>query len=295
MAKGKIIDINRNRQQTATNKYSRLVRLVRLPAILALLLALITYAWLDSDEIPNTDVISEYLDKSSLQSPSIIQELHSKIFAQSKQRKEISEMSLSEISEIHHYLCIERWNSGGDIGMRQGTDYNSAAETLNIPVSKLEAADNYYHYQFLSKLTDAVKTIYKDHPNIVIDYYHPLTPTAYCGLNTIVGGITIYGQKKDIDFKEEAKSVAIEFVKELPEWVTGFKLHYTRYKDPVLQTEGNVDIGFLWRRGEDIQIMPAHTGTYGYSKPTENPNWPNDEWNNMKVIEHPSYTYLKPQ
>lgn len=261
-----------------------------------LFIAFIIYTCSDNDEEELVNGISnseEFAYRSSLKSKAIVNEVNSKLFNTSDEGKEIPEMTLGEISEIHQYLCIERWNSGGQIGMRWGTKYEEAAENLDIPVSKLKAADDYYHYRLLPELTKVIKKIYDGHPNVVIDYYNPLSPTAYCGLNTIIGGITVYGQKKNTDFKEEAKKVAIEFANQLPEWVTGFKLHYTMYKDTILQTEDEVDIGFLWRQGEDIQIMRATRGLYGYSRPTENRNWHNDEWNNLKAIQHPNYSYLK--
>ena len=252
------------------------------------------YTCSDDKEETKEVVSSETsFDKSSFKSKDFVKEMHSKIFGEPEERKEIPEMTLDEISEIHYYLCVERWNSGGDIGMRWGTKYEEAAENLNISVSKLRAADNYYHYRLQRELTASIKNIYNGHANVVIDYYNPLLPTAYCGLNTLIGGITVYGQKKNSDFKEEAKNVAVAFASEMPEWVTGFKLHYTNYKDTILQTGGDVDIGFLWRRGEDIQIMHSSRGLYGSSIPTENRNWHGDDWNDLKVIEHPTYYYIK--
>jgi hypothetical protein len=260
------------------------------------LAALIIYTCSESDEDKSVNDVSDYArsySRAFLKSNRILGEIHSKTFQDSEERNEIPEMTLGEISEIHHYLCIERWNTGGQIGMRWGTNYEDAAEDLNVPVSKLAAADNYYHYRLLPELTNVIREVYYRHPNIVIDHYSPLSPTAYCGMNTIIGGITVYGRKKTTDLREEAKKVAGEFANDLPDWVTGFKLHYTTYEDTTLQTQGDVNIGFLWRRGEDIQIMRAIRGTFGYRRPSENRNWHNDEWNDLKIIGHPSYSYIK--
>ena len=264
--------------------------------------ALLVYTCSDSDnddklqgEITSESESYTKIYKSPLKSKEIVNEVHSKIFNQSEERKEIPDMTLDEITEIYQYLCIERWNTGGQIGMRWGTDYEKAAENLNIPVSKLKAADNYYNYQLLPELSNIIRIIDKNTPNISTDDYNPLTPTAYCGMNTIIGSIGVYGQKKNTNFKEEAKKIAVHFASELPEWVTGFKLHFTMYNDTILQTRGSVDIGFLWRAGGDIQVMNESLGTYGYQSPTENNHWHNNEWNNLKTIQHPTYRFIKRQ
>jgi uncharacterized protein YaiE (UPF0345 family) len=85
------------------------------------------------------------------------------------------------------------------------------------------------------------------------------------------------------------------FMKDLPAWVTGVKLNYSTYKDSVLETSGAIGVGFLWKKGQNIQKLKASTSLYGYRNPAENDFWINDEWNNRKLISHPAYSYLKLQ
>tara|TARA_R110001592_G_scaffold74948_1_gene227241 strand:+ start:30 stop:314 length:285 start_codon:yes stop_codon:yes gene_type:complete len=77
-------------------------------------------------------------------------------------------------------------NNNGDIGMRMGTDYGKLAEKLNTPVSKLKAIDSYYNYSVLPILENKIKLKFENHKNFRPDHYHPIEPTAYCGINTFL-------------------------------------------------------------------------------------------------------------
>ncbi|HEY1193402.1 hypothetical protein [Flavobacterium sp.] len=201
---------------------------------------------------------------------------------------QISEFNMDQIKQIHQYINVDRWNNNGAIGMRFGTNYNELAEKLNIPVSKLKEIDVYYHYEVLKILDKKIKFQFENHKNFKPDYYCSVESTAFCGINTLRGNILVYGQKNTTDFKLESEKIAKALINEIPDWITGYKLNFTRYKDPNLETEGDVDIGFLWIKGQDIQIMKSSTGLYGYEKPESNTFWHNAEWNNKKKIPYPN-------
>lgn len=200
---------------------------------------------------------------------------------------ELKDFNMNEIQNIYYYLCVDRWNNNGDIGKRFGTDYSKVAEELNIPVSKLKEIDSYYHYEVEPILRELINKNFENNPNFKTDYYSSLEPTAYCGIHTLMGNVVIFGQKDKTNFKEEATKIAENIIPNLPEWVSGFKLNFTTYKDEILKTEGNVDIGFLWKRGGEIKIMKSSLGLYGYTKPEQNDEWITDEWNNQKKIDYP--------
>lgn len=201
---------------------------------------------------------------------------------------ELSEFTMEQIQSIHQYINVDRWNNNGDIGLRIGTNYNELAEKLNIPVSKLKEIDSYYHYDVIKVLDERIKSEFKSHKNFEPDYYGSVESTAYCGINTLRGNIVVYGQKSSTDFKAEAKKIAENLVNEIPDWITGYKLNFTRYEDPNLETRGNVDIGFLWRKGENIRIMKSSRGLYGYERPETNTFWHNREWNDQQTIPYPN-------
>jgi hypothetical protein len=189
---------------------------------------------------------------------------------------------------IHQYINIDRWNYGGDIGKRYGTNYNEIAERLNIPVTKLEKIDNYYHYDVQPILDHEIKSEFKSHSNFRPDYYHSVIPTAYCGLNTVHGTIVVFGKRASKDFEKESEKIALSLIDELPDWITGYKLNIVTYKDTVLETSGELDIGFIWvRENNQLHIMKSSQGTYGYDKPEFNTHWHNEEWNEQKKIPYP--------
>ena len=119
-----------------------------------------------------------------------------------------------------------------------------------------------------------------------LDYYNPLVPTGYCGLYTLIAGIKVYGSKRDTNFESQAKSIVTQIAQNLPSWITGFKFHYTIYIDKTLETKGDIDLGFLWRKGDKILIMDASTRDYSYQDPPRNLNWNTNEWNNKKYVNH---------
>ncbi|KQB38107.1 hypothetical protein RCH33_2452 [Flavobacterium daejeonense] len=201
---------------------------------------------------------------------------------------ELSEFNIDQIKKIHQYMNVDRWNNNGNISMRMGTDYNKLAEKLNIPVSKLKEIDNYYNREVLKILDKKIKSQFKNHKNFEPDYYNSVESTAYCGINTLRGNIVVYGRKDTTDFKAEAEKIAKELIGEIPDWITGYKLNFTRYEDPNLETKGDIDIGFLWVKGQDIQIMKSSTGLYGYEKPESNTFWHTCEWNNQRKIPYPN-------
>ena len=199
---------------------------------------------------------------------------------------ELSEFTMKNIQNIQQYINVYRLNNGVGIGIRT-TDYNKLAEELNIPVSKLKSIDKYY-YDVMGVLEKKIKTEFK-HKNFEFDYYHPLESTAYCGIHTLRGNIIVYVQKSKTDFKAEAEKIANELIPEIPDWITGYKLNFTRYEDPNLETKGDVDIGFLWRKGENIKVMKSSRGLYGYEKPETNIHWHNREWNDQQTILYPKF------
>lgn len=201
---------------------------------------------------------------------------------------ELQGFSMEQIEQIHQYLNVDRWNNGGDIGKRNGTNYTRIAEGLNIPLSKLEAIDKYYHYDIHPVLEKEMKELFGAHENLRLDYYHAVEATAYCGVNTVKGSITVYGQKAKDNFADNAEKIAVELVQDLPEWVTGYKLNYVTYKDSLLETEGKVDVGFLWVRGNGtVQKRKSSDGLYGYYPPEVNRFWHTREWNDLKKIDYP--------
>ena len=209
--------------------------------------------------------------------------------------QEINDFSIEKISEIHQYLSIERWNNNGDIGLRNGTDYQSAAKILNIPVSKLKAADSYYHYSLLKSMTKWIKVFLDTIPQVKPSYYNAVQAAAYTGFATLYGEIEIEGnnQEKEIDVKKVAANIAIRLANELPDWITGYKFYWTTYKDTYLETVEDVDIAFLWVRGnESIYEMKPERTTYTGRNPLENDEWASSRWNNMKKIEHPNYRFI---
>ncbi|MDN3594325.1 hypothetical protein [Zunongwangia endophytica] len=201
---------------------------------------------------------------------------------------ELNGFSMEQIKNIHQYMNVDRWNNGGDIGTRMGTDYNKLAEKLNIPISKLKEIDSYYHYDVIKILDKKIKSQFENHKNFEPDYYGSIESTAYCGINTLRGNIVVYGQKNIANFKAEAEKIANELISEIPDWITGYKLNFTRYEDPNLETKGNVDIGFLWRKGEELKVMKSSRGLYGYKRPETNTFWHNREWNNESTIPNPN-------
>lgn len=221
--------------------------------------------------------------------------LHSKVFNTFDGYSAISDYSLDEISEIYHYLSVERWNLYGLNEPRETEYYKDAAETLNIPVSKLEAADRYYYYVMLSELDTAARKLCTKYSGIIPDYYSPIQSTAYCGLRTFIGSVQIYGHKSNSNLEAQSRKFAENFISALPEWVTGVKLYATWYKDTILETEGSVDVGFLWRRGEEIQTMRSSGTGYPGSIPTRCEQWGSDPWNNLKSLRHPNYRYINPK
>lgn len=202
--------------------------------------------------------------------------------------KNLQGFTSEEIKGIYYYLCVERWNTGASTGTRDFTDFNKVAEELNIKVSILKEIEEYYEYGVLPALDESIKNRFKDHRHLVMDYYSSIEPTAYCGLNTLIGSIVVYGQKRNTDFKKEATTIAENLIQELPGWVTGYKLTFTTYKDENLETEGEVDIGFLWKKGSEIKILNSSRGLYGYEDPEYNNNWHTAEWNDLKKIDYPN-------
>jgi hypothetical protein len=227
----------------------------------------------------------------------VVDEIHTNLLATlpEYESKNITGLTLSQIQELHTYMNIQRWNSGGDISRRGGSDYEEAAEILQIPVSKIQGADTYYDSDLQPKLLELTKELYKNNPDITLDPYSPLVASAYCGINTIQASIVIYGKKDQQEMEAEALQKAEKFMEDLPAWVTGFKLFNSTYKDTVLETHGEIGCGFLWKKGESIQKRKEGSTGYGYRNPAENDFWCNNEWNNRKMIPHPAYTFLNPQ
>lgn len=209
---------------------------------------------------------------------------------------EIKEFPIEKIIEIHKYLSIERWNDNGDIGMRNGTDYEKAAKLLNIPVSKLKAADTFYHYTVLKSMTNWSKSFFDTISEIEPSYYNSIRATAYNGIATFYGEIVLEGSSKEteINTKEKASEIAENLTNKLPDWITGYKLYWTTYKDTYLETVEDVDIAFLWIRGSNsIYTMDPQKSTYSGRNPIENDEWASSKWNNMEKVKHPTYYYIR--
>ena len=199
---------------------------------------------------------------------------------------EIKDFSFLKISEIYQYLSIERWNNKGDIGSRYGTNYEKAAEALEIPVSKLKAADCYIHYNVVDSSRLMLKLLFENNNNIKPDYYRPVDATAWCGLFTFLGEIIVFGQKKDSDLVSKANLIVTELKDQLPDYITGFKINRVQYKDTILETEGDLSIGYIWRRGDKIEQRNSSYGVYGIVFPEENTHWHTSNWNNQNRIQH---------
>ncbi|WP_310557680.1 hypothetical protein [Flavobacterium sp.] len=198
----------------------------------------------------------------------------------------LSKFSMDEVKDIYFYLWVERWNNGGKLGTT-GPYYSQVAEQLNIPVSILKEIDLYYSESVEPILKEHTNKLFENYPNFKTDYYDSFGPSAYCGLNTLMGGIVIYGQKNKTNFTKEGLKIAEKLVLNLPEWYTGCKINTVAYKDTILETEGDINIGFLWQRGHKIKIMDSRTGTYGFEDPEQNYNWHTPGWNNQKRIDYP--------
>jgi hypothetical protein len=201
---------------------------------------------------------------------------------------EIKKYSFNNIEKIHQYVNIDRWNSGGDIGMRTGTNYEGLAASLRIPTSKVKAIDQFYNYEVIPALEEKIKRHLAGNPDYIIDMYHPIQPTAYCGINTFHGQIIVKGDFDDEEVKVRSEILAQRLKSTLPEWVTGFKITDIKFINPLLEIEKSVDIGYLWVRGNKLRIMKSGTGTYGYYSPEINRFWQTREWFDQKSIPIPT-------
>jgi acetone carboxylase gamma subunit len=223
------------------------------------------------------------------QSRELIDQVHRKKISDYEDKGLIEGFSIEDISKYHFYFCIERWNAGGDIGHRRDTDYPKASGIFNLSASTLKQFDSYYNYEIMPQLSQVVRTIYINNRNLELNAYSPINQTAYCGIHTLMGWIKIYGSQST-NYESESEKIVFEIQSNLPEWITGFKFNHTVLIDTLLGTQEEVNLGFLWKKGENIIKMDAVIGTYPGSYSSACRIWPNDEWNSRKDVVHPKYS-----
>lgn len=191
---------------------------------------------------------------------------------------------MEKIDAVHRYLSIDRWNHNGDIGMRAGTRYGEAAETLKLPVDRLKEADQYVHYTRLKEMSDRLKEALRGREDLKVDYYSPVEATAYCGTYTLRLELALMGCATDRDLRERARRLANALPQELPPEIDGFKMTDVSYSCRSLGTKGSLGIGYLWRRGIKPREMKAAQGTYGRERPEQSHHWHRPEWNDGKPL-----------
>ena len=200
--------------------------------------------------------------------------------------EDLKEFTLDQIQTNYNYICIENWNTGKHVGRRSDNYFYKEAQELNIPTYKLDLIESFYENKINPNYILKAKDLYKNNKQIELDYYSAIEPTAFCGMTTLKAGIVIYGNQNNVDKKNEAKIVAEKLIKDIPDWISGVKLNTTRYKDTILGITEDIDIGFLWRKGEKMQEMKSSRELYGYRNPEKNYHWHNVEWNNEKIVKH---------
>lgn len=200
---------------------------------------------------------------------------------------ELKDYTLDEIGEIHQFINVDRWNRGGDIGMRFGTDYTKLATISRIPTSELKAIDDYYHYEVKPALEEKVKKQLSGSKSIMPDMYHPVQSTAYCGLNTFYGQILVKGDFTTDEVVNYSSRIAEQLTTLLPNWITGFKVTAVKYVNPVIETESYVGVGYVWKQGGEIKKMNEALGTRGYMSPQVNTFWETNEWYDQQEIPLP--------
>jgi len=191
---------------------------------------------------------------------------------------------MEKVDTVHRYLCIDRWNHLGDIGMRDGTRYAAAAEALLIHVDLLKAADQYVHYTRLKELSERLKAALRDRKDLEPDYYSPIEETAYCGTYTLRLKFVLEGCAADQNLRERSRQLASRLQEELPPEVDGFKVTDVSYACKSLGTKGSIGVGYLWRRGLKLREMKPSDGLYGRQLPEATRHWHQSEWNDAKPL-----------
>lgn len=244
------------------------------------------------DEDPKNKPDTSY--QSPVKSAKIIDEIHARQFPLSSDHDQMAGLILPQIEEIRTYCNIEGWNSGADIENRHSTHHETIAKALNIPVSKIKAAERYYRSAIMTPLDSIIKALYSKPPGIEIDYYGPLQSTAWCGMHTIITELIVYGGSNETEIKDLAAKQATDMIAGLPEWVDGVKFNRVTHKDTLLQTTDHINAGFIWRRGGELKPMPESRSGFGRMPAERCTIWYNNEWNDKKKIIHPAYQFLKP-
>jgi hypothetical protein len=192
----------------------------------------------------------------------------------------ISEFSKPQIAKIYESICVDNWNTGNHLSRRSKDYYNNIARKYNINVQKIELIESFYNNEVIPFLTKKVKYYFAENKNLELDYYSPIYPTAYCGLNTIKGKLIVFGD--EINSVENSKKIAESLSKNLPDFASGYKLNQVIFKDTILGIEKELEIAFLFRKNDSIKIMKKSIGTYGFEESKMNTKWHTDEWNNEK-------------
>lgn len=193
-------------------------------------------------------------------------------------------MTLEEAERLHRVLDVSRFNSGGDLGLRNGTDYGGVAEQLDVHVDELKRADHYVHYERIKYLGEAVREALAADIELEPDYYHPISETASLGTYTVHASIVVAGCKGE-KLEDRAEEAAGRLAHLIGPIADGFQVGQVRYRCERLGTEGTLDLGYIWDTERFIR-MPACSGTRGKRLAKDTQYWCDRAWNNRKVVEH---------
>ena len=203
-----------------------------------------------------------------------------------KPPEELTSFSVSELDRIHRSMCVDRWNHKGDQGMRHGSRYGEMANVLDMHVDLLEAADDYIHYVRVPAVGEALREALGSDPELIPDYYHPVTETAFLGTYTVHAAIQIAACPNKVDLDPYVDAAASRLEDLIPPFSGGFKVWRIEYSCPDHGDKRSLNYGLLWKRGESSpRRMEKCSGTGSKEFPHRTTKWSWRTWNEMNPLE----------
>lgn len=203
----------------------------------------------------------------------------------------LAKLSKSDVEIIYSYYNKEFINSNYNGSNRYNSTEKRLAEEFNTHYKTFYEANVYIgsdYIPFLDKITKEYFFVHND--SIIPDYYGSIAHTAFVGDYTFCCTLKLKtcNDSSDIDGQVYKH---IKYLKQtLPDKISGFKIFDTTYECEKTGTEGSLDIGYIWRRKDDVLLRKNRgAGLYGgHRLPQENEYWYEPSWNNKQRLKNDS-------